>query len=104
MAMRGMNLILALLALLSLHGSSAAQHSQKPLTNDDVISMVHKKLPESVVVSAIQAGPSKFNTSTSELIRLNAAGVSEKELNAILAASGNVSAGVPSAPAKERPR
>jgi len=101
MAMRGMNLILALLALLSLHGSSAAQHSQKPLTNDDVISMVHKKLPESVVVSAIQAGPSKFNTSTSELIRLNAAGVSEKELNAILAASGNASAGVPSAPAKE---
>lgn len=100
MAIRGMNLILALLAVLSLDGSSAAQHSQKPLTNDDVISMVHKKLPESVIVSAIQAGPSKFNPSSSELIRLNAAGVTEKELNAILAASGN-GAGVPSAPAKE---
>jgi len=64
------------------------------LTNDDVIAMVHKKLPESVIVSAIQGGPDKFNTSTNELIRLNAAGVTEKELNAILAAS---SAGNPTA-------
>lgn len=66
-----------------------AQQAKKPLTNDDVIAMVHKKLPESVIISAIQAGPGKFNTSTNELIRLNAAGVTEKELNAILAASGN---------------
>src|SRR5262245_26969792 len=64
-----------------------AQHAQKALTNDDVIAMVHKKLPESVIVSAIQAGPGKFNTSTNELIRLNAAGVTEKELNAMLAAA-----------------
>ncbi len=68
---------------------SVAQQPRKLLANDDVIAMVHKKLPESVIVAAIQAGPSKFNTSTNELIRLNAAGVTEKELNAILAASGN---------------
>jgi hypothetical protein len=74
--------------LLILAGYSVAQHSQKPLTNDDVIAMVHKKLPESVVLSAIQAGPAKFNTSPNELIRLNAAGVTEKELNAMLSASG----------------
>ena len=79
----------------------SAQQAKKPLTNDDVIAMVHKKLPESVIVSAIQAGPSKFNTSTNELIRLNAAGVTEKELNAMLAASGNSSAAGPSAPSKE---
>src|SRR5689334_11702132 len=66
---------------------ATALHAQKALTNDDVIAMVHKKLPESVIVSAIQAGPGKFNTSTNELIRLNAAGLTEKELNAILAAS-----------------
>ena len=53
-----------------------------------LITMVHKKLPESVIVSAIQAGPGQFNTSTNELIRLNAAGVTEKELNAMLN-SGN---------------
>lgn len=77
-----------------------AQQTHKPLTNDDIIAMVHKKLPESVIVSAIQAGPSKFNTSSNELIRLNAAGVTEKELNAILAAGG---AGAPAAtPSKEK--
>ncbi len=67
----------------------SAQQAKKPLTNDDVIAMVHKKLPESVIVSAIEAGPGKFDTSPSELIRLNAAGVTEKELNAMLAGSGS---------------
>jgi hypothetical protein len=37
--------------------------------------------------------PSKFNTSLNELVRLNAAGVSDKELNAMLAASGKKPAG-----------
>jgi hypothetical protein len=69
--------------------AAVAQKAGKPLTNDDVIAMVKKKLPESVIVSAIQTGPANFNTSTNELIRLNAAGVTEKELNAIMAASGN---------------
>lgn len=71
-----------------------AQHASKPLTNDDVIAMAHKKLPESVIVSAIESTPSRFNTSPNELMRLNAAGVTEKELNAMLAASGK---GSPSA-------
>ena len=88
MATRSTALMFAMLLAVILEHSSAAQQPQKPLTNDDVIAMVHKKLPESVIVSAIQAGPSKFNNSTNELIRLNAAGVTEKELNAILAASG----------------
>ncbi len=88
MAIRIVSLIRALPLVLMLASYSAAQHPSKPLTNDDVIAMVHKKLPESVIVSAIQAGPSNFNTSSNELIRLNAAGVTEKELNAILAAGG----------------
>jgi hypothetical protein len=62
--------------------------------------MVHKKLPESVIVSVIQAGPAKFNTSPNELIRLNAAGLTEKELNAILAASGTAPASATAAPDK----
>lgn len=66
--------------------------AQKSLTNDDVIAMVNKKLPESVIVSAIQAGPANFDTSTNELIRLNTAGVTEKELNAILATSTKTAA------------
>ena len=72
---------------------SVAQQPKKPLTNDDVIAMVHKKLPESVILSAIESSPSNFNTSSNELIRLNAAGVTEKELNAILAAARGSSSG-----------
>ncbi len=66
---------------------STAQQSQKPMTNDDVITMVKNKMPETVVVSAIQARSSKFNTSTTELIRLQKSGVTENELNAMIAAS-----------------
>jgi hypothetical protein len=80
---------------------SVAQQPKKPLTNDDVIAMVHKKLPESVILSAIQSGPSTFNTSTNELIRLNAAGVTEKELDAMLAASRDASSSGGSSIAKE---
>src|SRR5215468_1696974 len=81
------SMTLIAIVLVILGGLAAGQQAQKALTNDDVIAMVHKKLPESVIVSAIQAGPGKFNTSTNELIRLNAAGVTEKELNAMLAAA-----------------
>src|SRR5581483_2283514 len=103
MAIRFVTLIRAIPLVLILASYSAAQHAQKPLTNDDVIAMVHKKLPESVIVSAIQAGPSKFNTSSNELIRLNAAGVTEKELNAILAAGGGGGPAAAPTKAKENP-
>jgi hypothetical protein len=69
-----------------------AQHSQKPLANDDVIKMVRQKLPESVIVSAIRATPGHFDTSPNELIRLHNAGVTEGELNAMMAASGGPAA------------
>jgi hypothetical protein len=103
--------MLALLCAVQLY----AQQAQKPLTNDDVITMVGKKLPESVIVAAIQAGPANFDTSTNELIRLNTAGVTEKELNAILAASSkgaaapagsgsNETAGILASSASRKPR
>src|SRR5215467_9057399 len=94
------SMTLIAIVLVILEALSTGQQSQKPLTNDDVIAMVHRKLPESVIVSAIQSQPGKFNTSTNELIRLNAAGVTEKELNAMLAASGDGSSGASSSGAK----
>jgi hypothetical protein len=63
-------LISTSLVLLGFANIAVAQQTQKPLTNEDVIAMVRKKLPESVIVSAIQAGPSKFNTSRNCLNRL----------------------------------
>jgi hypothetical protein len=87
-----MTFVISLVVLLQTF--AAAQPSQKPMTNDDVIAMVKNKMPETVVISAIQAHPSKFNTSTPELIRLQKVGVTENELNAMIAASNT---GAPSA-------
>jgi hypothetical protein len=74
-----------------------AQKADRPLTNADVINMVKSNLPESVIVSAIQSHPGKFDTSTSGLIALHRAGITENEMNAMMAASGKGSggAGVP---------
>ena len=77
-----------------------AQKADRPLTNADVINMVKSNLPESVIVSAIQSHPGKFDTSTSGLIALHRAGITENEMNAMIAASGKGSggAGVPRPP------
>ncbi len=58
-----------------------------PLTDDDVLTMVNKEMPESVIVATINSSAVECDTSTNELIRLNAAGVSEGELNAMIAAA-----------------
>src|ERR1043166_302605 len=98
----GMSRIIFLgkLALIGIAMGCFAFAQQKPLTNDDVITMVKGGMPESVVVSAIQSRPGKFSTSTSELVRLHKAGVTENELNAMIAASskGNANAGSASTP------
>jgi hypothetical protein len=81
--MRFLSMLVVTLLLTSLY----AQQASKPLTNDDVITMVKSGLPESVVVHDIQTHPGKYNTSTTELVRLHKAGVTENELNAMMAAS-----------------
>jgi hypothetical protein len=65
---------------------SAAQPSQKLMTNEDVLALVSSHKPESVIISQIQSRPSAFDTSAHEIIRLTKAGVTENELNAMMAA------------------
>ena len=67
--------------------ATALPQTAKPMTNDDVIEMVKNHMAESVVTSAIQSSPSKFDTSASELIRLKKLGVTDAEMNAMIAAS-----------------
>ena len=76
-----------LLACLGLTASAFSQTGQRPLTNNDLVDMVKNHLAESVIVSAIQSSPTQFNTTTSELIRLKKLGVTDNEMNAMLAAS-----------------
>jgi hypothetical protein len=56
---------------------------------------VKGSVPESVVISTIQTNPSKFDISPNSIIALHKAGVTQGELDAIIAAA---SGGVPSAP------
>jgi hypothetical protein len=66
---------------------SAAQQSPKQMTNEDVLALVRGHISESVIISQIQSRPNNFDTSTHEVIRLSKAGVTENELNAMIAAS-----------------
>ena len=75
-----------------------AQQSQRPLTNADIINMVKAKLPDTVVVQAIQSNPGKYDTSTSALISLHKAGLTENELNAMIAASSKGGSAAPATP------
>jgi hypothetical protein len=94
MALNSKRLLITGFLVLAVCWPAPAQERQKPLTNADVIKMVKGKVPESVVLSAIQAGPGRFDISPDALIKLHDAGVTEKEMNAIMAAS-NSGSGAP---------
>ena len=66
---------------------SFAQQANKALTNDDVVSMVKSSLPEDVILNAIQANETNFDTSANALIALQKASVDSKVMNAMLAAA-----------------
>src|SRR5690348_12140228 len=96
--MTNMNRLLIVVVVAATSLAAAGQQAQKTLTNVDVINMVKSKLPESVVIQAIQSHPGKFNTSATALIALHKAGVTESEMNAMMAASSGqsgVAAGQP---------
>jgi len=78
------SILLAVPILLLAWSAAIAEEKGKPLTNADVIKMLAAKIPESVIVSKIQAGEVNFDTSTDAIIELNKKGVGEKVLNAML--------------------
>jgi len=69
--------------------AAVAGQTQKPLTNQDITRMVRNAVPDSVIMSAIQAGPTNFDTSVDALIALHKAGVSKKVMDAMMAAGAN---------------
>jgi len=78
--------IAILVAMLGVVPLVSARQAQKPLTNEGVIKMVKAKLSESVVVAAIQSSPASFDISPDGLIALQKAGVTQKEMDAVVAA------------------
>jgi len=69
--------------------SAVAQQAAKPMTNLDVTKMVAGGVPESVVIATIQSHPAKYDLTPAALVRLHQAKVTEKELNAMLAANAS---------------
>ncbi len=78
----------------------AADAEPKPLTNADVIKMLDNKVPESIILSKIQASETKFDNSTDAIIELTKKGVSEKIQNAMVNPKGSSEEGAKSGAVK----
>lgn len=76
-----------LLLVAGLSSPMEARQDQTPLTNNDVIKMVKAGVPETAVVASIKSRPAKFDISPDALIALHKAGVTQDELNAMIAAA-----------------
>lgn len=81
----GFALITSGLLILATALTVRAQTAEKPpLTNQDVIKMVRAGLSESIVVATIQENRCNYDTSPDGLIALQKAGVTQKEMNAMM--------------------
>jgi hypothetical protein len=96
--MKMMRVVLTLILVgmlgLSLPGPTAV--AQEVLTNDSVIQMVKAGLPEAVVIAKIKSTATKFDLKTDSLVSLKKAGITDKVLEAMVAA-GSGSSSTPSA-------
>lgn len=89
MLVRNLKLLLILTTIAS--GLMPAVAQQKPLTNGDVIKMVKAGVPESVVVSSIRSSPANYDLSPDGLVALHKAGVTQNEMDALMAAANPAS-------------
>jgi hypothetical protein len=99
MKMMRIVLALALVAVTALSLPAATSLAQEVLTNDSVVQMIKGGLPESVVISKIRSTPTRFDLKTDALVNLKKAGVSDKVLEAMMAAPSSPAA-APAAPAQ----
>jgi hypothetical protein len=104
MKMMRVVLTLTLAAVLGLSLPGATSLAQEVLTNDSVIQMVKAGLPEAVVIAKIKSTPAKFDLKTDSLVSLKKAGVSDKVLEAMVAAgSGSPAPATGAMPAPPAP-
>ncbi len=81
------NVLIVLFVLGLSFVSAACAQEAKPLTNEQVVQMVKAGLSEEMILKTIQANAAQFDTAPQSLAALKEAGVSEKVLAAMLAAS-----------------
>jgi hypothetical protein len=76
-----------LLGAILLLAAGQAFSQSKPLSNDDVVQMVKGGFDETTTIAAIDAADTNFDTSVQALMALKTAGVSEKIIGSMLAAT-----------------
>src|SRR5436189_1581598 len=84
--MRVHNFARTLLSLLLIVTGVAAQQKNPALTNDDILKMVKGGLQETTVLNAITANETDFDVSAKALLDLKQASISDKIIDAMLAA------------------
>jgi hypothetical protein len=94
---------LLILALLVVAGHPTGALAQETLTNESIVSMVKGGLSEAVVLARIRSGPASFDTSTTSLVALKKAGVSDKIIEAMVSAPKSGAAAATPAPAAPAP-
>jgi hypothetical protein len=96
-------LVLVLVAAVGLSLPGATSLAQEVLTNDSVIQMVKAGLPEAVVIAKIKGTATKFDLKTDSLVGLKKAGVSDKVLEAMVAAGSSSASPTTAMPAPPAP-
>ncbi|HEY7435905.1 MAG TPA: hypothetical protein VIE41_12270, partial [Methylomirabilota bacterium] len=103
MKMMRVVLVLVLVAALGLSLPGATSLAQEVLTNESVIQMVKAGLPEAVVIAKIKGTATKFDLKTDSLVGLKKAGVSDKVLEAMVAAGSTSASPTTAMPAPPAP-
>jgi hypothetical protein len=103
MKMMRVVVVVVLVAALGLSWPGDTSLAQEVLTNDSVIQMLKAGLPEGVVISKIKSTASKFDLKTDSLVNLKKAGVSDKVLEAMMAAGSGGPATAAATPAPPAP-
>jgi hypothetical protein len=96
-------LVLLLVVAVGLSLPGATSLAQEVLTNDSVIQMVKGGLPEAIVIAKIKGTATKFDLRTDSLLGLKKAGVSDKVLEAMVAAGSVTAAPTTAMPAPPAP-
>jgi hypothetical protein len=81
------SLLLSFAALLLLAVSSS--YGQQVMDNDAVLKLAKSGLSEDLIVQTINASPGHYDTGTDALIALKSAGLSDKEVGAMLSKNAN---------------
>lgn len=73
-----------LITVFATAGLTQTNTQSKTFTNNDIIDMTRAGVPESTILASIEASAAQFDVSTSGLIALHAAGVTEAVLNEMI--------------------